>query len=56
MGTPSLLRASVVDRQERRTVVECVLATGHKDRATAVVAAARVPSDWQHGGSPAVTG
>jgi acyl-coenzyme A thioesterase PaaI-like protein len=43
------LRASVVERGDRRTTVECVLAAAGKDRARAVVEAVRVPDDWRHG-------
>ena len=46
-----LLRAVVVDRRDRRTVVECTLAAADKERARAVVEAVRVPSEWKHGGA-----
>jgi acyl-coenzyme A thioesterase PaaI-like protein len=46
-----LLRAVVVDRRDRRTVVECTLGAADKERARAVVEAVRVPSEWKHGGA-----
>jgi len=50
MGTALFLRATVVERLERRTVVDCVLEASDKARARALVEAIRVPSEWKHGG------
>jgi acyl-coenzyme A thioesterase PaaI-like protein len=52
LGTPLLLRATVVERRERRTVVDCVLHADDKDRARALVEAVRVPAEWKHGSAP----
>jgi acyl-coenzyme A thioesterase PaaI-like protein len=46
------LRATVVQRQDRRTTVDCVLEAGGKERARARVEATRVPDTWRHGTVP----
>jgi acyl-coenzyme A thioesterase PaaI-like protein len=46
------LRATVVQRQDRRTTVDCVLEAGGKERARARVEAVRVPDTWRHGTVP----
>lgn len=40
------LRATIKRAQDKRTEVECALATDGKERATATVTAIRVPLDW----------
>jgi acyl-coenzyme A thioesterase PaaI-like protein len=49
IDAPLQLRATVVRRHERRTVVDCVLGAAGKERARAVVEAVRVPLEWKHG-------
>jgi acyl-coenzyme A thioesterase PaaI-like protein len=56
MGTALLLRASIVERRDRRTMVDCVLTASDKDRARALVEAIQVPSEWKHGGSSPTSG
>ena len=43
------LIATVVERDGRRTSVECILSSDGKERARAVVGAIRVPDEWRHG-------
>lgn len=49
IDAPLDLRATVRERDDRRTVVDCVLAAAGKDRARAVVTAVQVPQSWKHG-------
>jgi acyl-coenzyme A thioesterase PaaI-like protein len=49
IDAPLQLRATVVGRDERRTVVDCVLGAAGKERARAAVEAVRVPLEWKHG-------
>jgi len=50
MDAPVVLRASVVERSGRKTIVHCSLSSGHEERARAEVLAVRVPEAWRHGG------
>jgi acyl-coenzyme A thioesterase PaaI-like protein len=50
LGAPLVLRSSVVERDERRMSVDCVLEAEGKERARARVDAVQVPAAWQHGG------
>jgi acyl-coenzyme A thioesterase PaaI-like protein len=49
LGAPLLLRSEVVERDDRRTSVTCVLEADGKERARARVVAVRVPAAWKHG-------
>jgi acyl-coenzyme A thioesterase PaaI-like protein len=50
LGVPLELRSHVVERDDRRTTVDCVLEAEGKERARARVVAVRVPAEWKHGG------
>ena len=49
LGTPLHLRSEVVEHDDRRTTVTCVLEADGKERARARIDAVRVPAAWKHG-------
>jgi acyl-coenzyme A thioesterase PaaI-like protein len=51
LGAPLVLRSSVVERDERRMSVDCVLEAVGKERARARVDAVQVPAAWKHDGA-----
>lgn len=55
IGETLRLSARVVDADDRKTSVECVLSASGKDRARALVGSTRVPDEWRHG-SPQPSG
>lgn len=46
---PVTLRATILERKGRKTVVECSLVSEGEERAKAEVIAVRVPEEWRHG-------
>lgn len=48
-----LVRATVTEVAERKTIVACIVSSGGEERARGEVVAVRVPPDWLHGvGNP----
>jgi len=47
LGTPVTLRATIVDRSERRRTIRCTVESGDEVTVEATVVAVRVPPEWR---------